>query len=320
MPLPGFVCRHTLGLMVLCVGVAGVAGAQDYPAKPIRIVTSAAGGGSDFTARQIAQGISGSLAQPVVVDNRAGGIIAAEVVAKSPPDGYTLTVQGALWIVPLLAKAPYEVGDFAPVIQTERIVNIVAVHPSVPAKSVRELVLLAKARPGELNYASVSIGGSTHLAVELFKSMADANIVHVPYKGAATAVPALISGEVQLMIFDAGVLAPHVKSGKLRALAVTSAQPSALFPELPTVASSGLPGYESGAMAGLFAPVKTPRAIIDRLNQEIVRALSRPDVKERFQGQGLEVVAGTPDEFAAAIRADTARLSKVIKEAGIKVN
>ena len=311
------VCRVSIGMVM--IGVA-VASAQEYPAKPIRIVTSAAGGGSDFTARQVAQGISGPLGQPVIVDNRAGGIIAAEVVSKSPPDGYTLTMQGALWIVPLLSKAPYEVSDFAPIVQTERIVNIVAVHPSVPVKSVKDLIALAKARPGELNYASVSIGGSTHLAVELFKSMAGANIVHVPYKGAAAAVPALMSGEVQLMIFDAGVLAPHVKSGKMRALAVTSAQPSALFPALPTVAASGLPGYESGAMAGLFAPAKTPKAVIDRLNLEIVRVLNRPDVKERFVAAGLEIVGSTPEEFAAAIRADTARLSKVIKDAGIKVN
>ena len=311
------VCRLYVGLML--VGASG-APAQDYPSKPIRIVTSAAGGGSDFTARQVAQGISGPLGQPVIVDNRAGGIIAAEVVAKSPPDGYTLTMQGALWIVPLLAKAPYEVSDFAPIVQTERIVNIVAVHPSVPVKSVKDLIALAKARPGELNYASVSIGGSTHLAVELFKSMAGTNIVHVPYKGAQAAVPALMSGEVQMMIFDAGVLAPHVKSGKLRALAVTSAQPSTLLPTLPTVAASGLPGYESGAMAGLFAPAKTPKAIIDRLNLEIVRALNRPDVKERFLTAGLEIVGSTPEEFAAAIKADTARLTKVIKDAGIKVN
>ena len=318
MPIRRIVCKCFIGAMV--TGTATAACAQDYPNRPIRIVTSAAGGGSDFTARQVASGISPPLGQPVIVDNRAGGIIAAEVVAKSPPDGYTLTVQGALWIVPLLSKAPYEVSDFAPIVQTERIVNIVAVHPSVPAKAVKDLIALAKARPGELNYASVSIGGSTHLAMELFKSMAGVNIVHVPYKGAAAAVPALMSGEVQLMIFDAGVLAPHVKSGKLRALAVTSAQPSALFPELPTVTASGLPGYESGAMAGLFAPAKTSKAIIDRLNLEIVRVLNRTDVKERFMAAGLEVVASTPEEFTAAIKADTVRLSKVIKDAGIKLN
>jgi len=307
-----------VGLIV--IGTGAVSG-QDYPNKPIRILTSAAGGGSDFTARQIAQGISGPLGQPVIVDNRGGGIIAAEVVSKAPPDGYALTVQGAaLWIVPFLQKAPYEVGDFSPIVQTERIVFIVAVHPSMPVKSVKELIALAKARAGELNYASVSIGGSTHLAVELFKSMAGINIVHIPYKGAATAVPALLSGDVQLMIFDTGVLGPHVKLGKLRGLAVTSGQPSALFPALPTVTASGLPGYETVGMTGLFAPVKTPAAIIDRLNQEIVRALNRPEVKERFLSAGLEIVGNSPEQFAATMKSDMAKMGKVIKDSGIKVN
>ena len=319
MPLSHFLgWIFPVGLIVVQTGAVS---GQDYPSKPIRILTSAAGGGSDFTARQIAQGISGPLGQPVVVDNRGGGIIAAEVVSKSPPDGYALTVQGAaLWIVPFLQKAPYDVSDFSPIVQTERIVFIVAVHPSLPVKSVKELIALAKARPGELNYASVSIGGSTHLAVELFKSMAGVDIVHIPYKGAATAVPALLSGDVQLMIFDTGVLGPHIKLGKLRGLAVTSAQPSALFPALPTVAASGLSGYETVGMTGLFAPAKTPATIIDRLNQEIVRALNKPEVKERFLNAGLEIVGNSPEQFAATMKADMAKMGKVIKDAGIKVN
>ena len=179
---------------------------------------------------------------------------------------------------------------------------------------------MAKARPGELNYASGATGGSTHLAAELFKSMAGVNIVHVPYKGSAPAITALISGEVQLTITDVGLVAPHVKSGKLRALAVTSAEPSALVPGLPTVAASGLPGYEAVGMTGILAPAKTPAAIINRLNQEIVRVLNMPEVKEQFFNAGVEVVGSSPEQFAATIKSEIAKLGKVIKDAGIKVD
>jgi tripartite-type tricarboxylate transporter receptor subunit TctC len=306
---------------VMVVAAATTASSQEYPSKPIRILTSAAGGGSDFTSRQVAQGIAGPLGQPVVVDNRGGGMIAADVVYKAPPDGYTLTVQGAaLWIVPLLTKAPYTVNDFVPVAQLDRTVYILAVHPSLPVKSVRELIALAKAHPGELNYSSVSTGGATHLATELFNTMANVKIVHVPYKGAAPASTALVSGEVQLMIFDIGVLMPHAKTGRVRALAVTSATPSALVPGLPTLSDSGLPGYEAIGMTGMFATAKTPQPIIDRLNREVARALSRPEVKERFLVAGLETVGSTQEQFIAAIKADAAKMAKVIKDANIKVD
>ena len=292
--------------------------AQDYPNKPIRILCGGAGGGSDFTARQIAQGISAALGQPLIVDNRSG-VVSAEAVSKSPPDGYTLLVSGGtLWTFPLIAKAPYDaLRDFSYVIMTDRAVLIITVHPSLPVKSIKELIALAKARPGELNYGSGPTGGSSHLAAELFKSMTGTNIVRVPYKGGGPGLIGLLAGEVQLTI-DGAPLVPHIKAGKLRGLAVTSAEPSALVPGLPTVAASGVPGYEATVMSGVLAPAKTPVAIINRLNQEITRFLSLPEVKERFLNTGVEVVASTPDQFAAAVKADMTMLGKVVRDAGIK--
>jgi len=297
-----------------------VVSGQEYPSKSIRIVTAAAGGGSDFTSRVVAQGISGPLGQPVIVDNRTA-ILAAEAVLKAPPDGYTLLVTGtSFWVGPLLQKAPYDaVRDFAAVVQIAREINLVAVHPSVPAKSVKELIALAKARPGELNYALTVVGSSNHLSAELFKSMAGVNIVGIAYKGSAAGITALISGEVQLSINDAGLVSPHVKSGRLRALAVTSAEPSALVPTLPTVAASGLPGYEAVSMTGLWAPAKTPGTILNRLNQEIVRFLRTAEAKEKFLNNGAETVGSSPEQFASTIISDIAKWGKVIKDAGIKV-
>ncbi|OFW10070.1 MAG: hypothetical protein A3H27_00445 [Acidobacteria bacterium RIFCSPLOWO2_02_FULL_59_13] len=308
-----------VGIMIL--GTSAVSG-QDYPNKPIRIITGPAGAGSDLTARQIAQGISGPLGQPVITENRASTFLAAEAVSKAPPDGYALVVQGAsLWIQPLLRKMPYDVvRDFSPISLLAREVSIVAVHPSVPAKAIKELVALAKARPGELNYGSAATGSPSHLAAELFKSMATVNIVRIAYKGSPPAITALITGEVQLVITDVGLLAPHVKSGRLRALAVTSAEPTALVPSLPTVAASGLPGYEWVGMTGILAPGKTPAPIINRLNQEIVRVLNLPDLKERFLNAGIEAVGSSPDEFVAIINSEIVRMGKVIRDAGIKTD
>ena len=307
-----------VGLLVL--GVSAVFG-QDYPNKTIRIVTGGAGGSTDFTSRQLAQGISGPLGQPVIVDNRTAPI-SSEIVSKAPPDGYTLILQGgALWITPLLQKMPHDaVRDFSPITLTEKTTNIVAVHPSVPAKSVKELIALVKARPGELNFGTSVTGGSNHLAAELFKSMAGVNIVRLPYKSSAPVITGLISGEVQLAIIDVGLVMPHVKTGRLRALAVTSAEPSALAPGLPTAAATGLPGYESVSITGVLAPSKTPAAIINRLNQEMVRVLNMPDVKERFLNAGIETATSTPEQFAAAMKSDIAKWSKVIRDAGIKVD
>src|SRR5688572_2434956 len=210
-----------LSFALMALG-AGVVSGQDYPAKPIRIVTSAVGGGSDFIAREISQGLSGLLGQQVVVDNRSSGFLAVDVVHKAPPDGYTLLVAGgSLWITPLLRKVDYDVKDFSPISLLVREVNVLAVHPSVPVKSVKELIALAKARPGALNYSTGAIGGTPHLASELFKSMAGISMAHIAYKGSAPAVTALVSGEVQLIVMDAGLVMTHVTSGRLRALAVT---------------------------------------------------------------------------------------------------
>jgi tripartite-type tricarboxylate transporter receptor subunit TctC len=295
---------------------------QDYPSKPVRIVTASAGGGADFISRQLAQGISPLLAQPVVIDNRPSGVIAADAVAKSAPDGYTITVGGgSVWIFGLLQKSPYDVvRDFAPIALVSRQPNMLVVHPSVPAKSVKELIALAKARPGELNYAAASVGSAGHLGSELLKSMAGVNIVWVPYKGSPAAITGLLAGEVHMMITDVGNVAPHVKSGRVRALGVTSGEPTALAPGMPTIAGSGLPGYEAIGYTGVWAPAKTPGAIINRLNQEIVRVISPPEVKERLLNAGEEVVGSGPEQFGAVIKADIARMGKVIKEAGIKVN
>ena len=308
-----------VGIMIL--GTSAVSG-QDYPNKPIRIITGPAGAGSDLTARQIAQGISGPLGQPVITENRASTFLAAEAVSKAPPDGYALVVQGAsLWIQPLLRKMPYDVvRDFSPISLLAREVSIVAVHPSVPAQSVKELIALAKARPGELNYSLSSIGGAGHLAAELFKAMAGVNIVSVAYKGTSPAVTGVVAGEVQFTVADAALAAPHVKSGKLRALAVTSAEPTALAPGLPTVAASGVPGYEAIGVTGILAPAKTPGALINRLNQEVLRFLRLPDAKERLLNGGEETVGSSPEQFAAKITTDIAKIGKLIKDLGIKVN
>ena len=307
------------GALLLLVG--NVVLGQDFPTKPIRIVTAAVGGGNDFQARIIAPGISGPLGHPVIVENRTSGIIAAEVVAKAPPDGYTLHVAGgALWLTPLLRQSPYDVvRDFSPIIQTVREVFVVAVHPSLPVKSIKELIALAKAKPGELNYASDTTGARSHLSAEIFKSMAGVKIERIAYKGGATAITALLGGEVHVAIFDAVLIMPLAKSGKLRALAVTSASPSALVPGLPTVASAGLTGYDSVGMTGFFAPAKTPAPIINRLNMEISRVLNLPDVKEKFVNSSLEIIGGSPEQLAAAVKLDMSTMGKAIKDAGIKV-
>ena len=294
---------------------------QDYPAKPIRLVVPGTGNSFDIAARLIAQGISAPLGQPVIVDNRANGTIAAETVAKAPPDGYTLLVNGSnLWLLPFLqSNVPYDpVRDFLPITLTTRSPTILVVHPSLPVKSVRDLIALAKSSPGGMNYASGSTGSTNHLAAELFKSMAGVNIVRIGYKGSGPALVDLIAGHVQMMFSVTGSVAPHMKSGKLKALAVTSAQPSTLAPGLPTVAASGLPGFAAVSDAGMFAPAKTPTAIVTRLNQEIVRVLNSTEVKEKFLGTGVETVGSSPEQLAATVKADSARLGKLIKDAGIR--
>lgn len=300
---------------------AGAASGQNYPVKPVRVVSIGAGGGGDIAARLIAQRLSASLGRQVIVDNRGGGLLAGEIVAKAPPDGYTLLSYGStIWLLPLLQdNVSYDpVRDFAPISLVTRSPNILVVHPSVPAKSTGDLIALARARPGDLNYASGATGAITHLAVELFKSMAGVNFTKVNYKGSGAAANALLAGEVQLMFPSAGTAAPHIRSGRFRALAVTSAEPSALAPGLPTVAASGLPGYEAVAVQGMFAPAGTPASIINRLHREIVQVLNSADVKEKLFNVGIEVVGSSPEQFAAMMKSDMAKWGKVIKDAGIR--
>lgn len=303
---------------VLLAG-AGMACAQDYPNKPIRIVTSEAGGGNDIQARLVAQGLAGALGEQVVVENRPSGVIPGEIVSKAPPNGYTLLLyNNTLWIGPLLQNTPYDVvRDLAPVTSVAKGANVLVVNPATPVKSVADLVALARAKPGELNYGSSGTGASNHLAGELFRAMAGVNIVRINYKGAGPALTALLAGELQLMFPTAGAVTPHVRAGRVRALAVTSAEPTALFPGVPTVAAS-LPGYESISIYGVFAPAKTPRTIIDKLNEEIVRFLNRADVKEKFFNAGMETVGGPPEQLAATVKSEMARMSKVIRDAGIR--
>ena len=299
---------------------AGLVCAQNYHNKPIRITTTEPGGGGDFTARLIAQGISAPMGQQVIVDNRSGSV-PWEIVAKAPPDGYTLMVAGsAFWLAPLLQKVPYDVEkDFAAITWVSKSPNLLVVTPSVPARSVSELIALAKAKPGELNYATTATGNQPHIAGELFKSMAGVDIVRINYRGTAPAINELISGQVQLLFAVAPTVAQHVKSGRLRALAVTSLEPSPLAPGLPTVAASGLAGYESLSLLGVFAPAHTPAPIINRLNREVVRILLTPELKEKFFNTGVEVVASAVEEFAAKVKSERVKWGKVIKDAGIRI-
>ena len=307
-------------LMVLS---ASAVCAQSYPVKPIRIVTAEPGGGHDLTARLIAQGITPALGQQVIVENRSGAIFAGDIVAKAPPDGYTLLAFGSsLWLLPFMKNSvPYDaVRDFAPVILATNAPILVVIHPSLPAKSIRELIALAKARPGDIDYASGASGASSHLAVELFKSMAHVDLVRIPYRGNGPALTAVIGGQVQLIFPTAGSAAPHLKSGRLRALAVASAGPTALFPRLPTVAAAGLPGYEASSIVGVFAPAKTPSAIVSRLNAEIHQALNKSETKQRFFDSGVETICGSPEQLAAAVKSEMAILGKLIKDSGIRAD
>ncbi len=315
--IPSTLCAASL--IAGCV-YFNVSNAQTYPVKPIRLVVSGVAGSSNFTARLIAQGLSNSLGQQVIVDGREGGVLVSEYVATAPADGYTLLLNGsAMWLLPFMRdNVPYDpIKDFAPITQAIKTPNMLVVHPSVPVKNVKDLIALAKAHPGDLNCATGNAGTSNHLAEELFKAMAHVNIARIPYKGGGPALNDLIGGQVQLMFASGASVSGHVKTGRLRALAVTSPKPTPLMPGLPTVASS-LPGYDSDAMFGILAPAKTSPAIIAKLNQEIVKVLNSADMKERFFNAGSETVGSTPEQFGAAIKSEMARMGKVIKDAGIR--
>ncbi len=311
--------QRLFAVVSLMVSAGTACGQQDYPTRPIRIVASAAGGGVDFAARLIAQGLTGNLGQQVIVDNRAAGI-PGEIVPKAPADGYTLLVIGStLWLAQYLQEnVSYDVmRDFSPIMLATSSPLVLVAHASVPAGSIKELIALAKARPGALNYAAAGAGSPNHIAAELFKAMAGLDIVSIPYKGSGPALNDLIGGQVQLAFFPSAAAVPHIKSGRLKALAVTSLEPTALAPGLPPLAAT-VAGYEAVSITGVFAPARTPAPIVNRVNQEIARVLNQPDTKEKFFNAGVEVVGSSPAQFAAKLKSEMARWGKVIKDAGIR--
>ncbi len=299
------------------------ASAQSYPAKPVRLIAASSPGSAvDIVARIVAQKLTEQLGQQLIVDNRAGagGNLGAEIAAKAAPDGYTLFMGTPAHAINtgLYRKLDYDLTrDFAPVSLVTTGQYVIIVHPSLPAKSVTELIALARARPGQLNYASAGSGNATHLAGELFKSLARVNLVHVPYKGTGPALTDLIGGQVQLMFCNLTAALPQVKSGRLRALAVTGAKRTATVPELPTVIEAGLPGYVVTSWFGVLAPAATPRDVIVRLNSELAQAMRSPDMRERLAGEGAEPTSSTPEQFAAFIKTEIAQWTKVVRDARI---
>jgi len=308
--------------LLVLASLSSVAHAAEYPTKPIRLVIGfAPGGGTDTTSRALSPKLTAALGQQVIVDNRPGasGTIAADIVANATADGHTVLLGTiALVINPsLTAKMPFDtLKDLAPVTRAVDSTNILVVHPSVPAKSVKELIALAKAKP--LNGGSSGVGGTGHLAVELFNLQAGTKITHVAYKGGGPAIVDLLAGNIHLIFATAASSIAHVKAGKIRPLAVTTAKRSALVPELPTVAEAGLPGYEANNWNGVLVPAKTPRPVINRLNKEFAAALTLPDIKEFLFKQGLDAAPSTPEEFGAYMKSEMAKWAKVIKQAGIQ--
>jgi tripartite-type tricarboxylate transporter receptor subunit TctC len=321
--------RHVVRCALLAfmfVVAASVAIADTYPSKPIRLLVGVPpGGANDFVARAIAQQLTEQLGQSVVVENRggAGGNIAADLVAKSPPDGYTLflSVIGTMAINPsLYPSIPFDsIRDFATISQLTSMPQVMLVHPSIPANTVQEFIAYAKKNPGKINFASGGSGTATHLAAELFKSMAGIDMVHVPYKGNGPATVDLLSGRVAVMFDQIATALPSVKDGRLHALGVSTAKRSPAAPDIPTIAEGGLPGYDVTTWHGLVAPAGTPRPIIDRLHDEVVKALNSPMVKQRFASAGIVPVSSTPEEFAAFTQAEVIRWRAVVGESGAKL-
>ncbi len=304
---------------------ATVATAQPYPSKQIRIVVGfVPGGGSDFIARLISAKLTEAFARPVIVENRpgAGAVIATDFVAKAPADGYTLLLgsAGPFGIVPALnPKTPYDSQkDFDPITLVVIMPFVMTVHPSLPVKNVKDLIALAKTKPGQLNFGSPGHGSTNHLANEMLKLMTQIDLTHVPYKGVSAAMTDVIAGQIQILSGDLTTLLPPVKAGRLRAIAVTSAKRSSIAPEIPTIAESGVPGYDTSGWFGMVAPAGTPRAVIERLNTDMVKGITTPESRERLGTLGGDVVANTPAEFAAFIRTDHAKWAKLIAATGLK--
>ncbi len=311
-----------IGLLVCSSGLLHAQ--QNYPNKVLRLVVgSSAGGGPDIVGRIIAGKLSEALEQQVVVDNRvgAGTMIGTEFVARSAPDGYTLLMAGAAMAInpAMYKKVPYDaIKDFAPITQAISLPFVLAVHPSLPVKSVKELVALAKARPGTLNYASGGTGSSPHMAMELFLSMSQTVMVHIPYKGTGAGVVDLLAGQVTVMMPNILSALPYIKAARLRALGVTSAKRASSLPDIPAIAEAGVPGYEAVQWYGVLAPAGTPREIITRLYTEIVRIVHMPEVKDRLSGDGAEPVGTSPEQFAAFLKSEVDKWTKVARAAGIK--
>jgi tripartite-type tricarboxylate transporter receptor subunit TctC len=319
------IVRWSAGFLVLAISACAWA-QKGYPEKTIRVVSGyQAGGGSDFVTRVAAQKLGELMATTVIVENRPGGgtNIAAEYVARAAPDGYTLFVGGSANTanMTLYRKPGYDiVRDFAPITQLTVAPNILVLHPSVPARSLQELIALAKKNPGRLTYASAGVASSNHFSGALLSSMAKIDMVHVPYKGGAGAIVDLVAGHVSMYFSTLQTALPHIRSGKVRGIAVTTAQRSQAAPEFPTFSESGLPGYEMGAWHMLLAPAGTPREIITRLHAEAVRGLSQPDAKERLMSQGFDVIGSTPQALAEYIATDVARSAKIVKETNMRVD
>ena len=310
--------------MLGCAIAASVAVAQPYPSRPIRIIVPQSPGAStDITARLVAQGLNEALKQPVIVDNRPGssGIAGTELVARAAPDGYTLMVVASSFSInPALGrKLPYDsIRDFTTVTQLSKFPNMLAAHPSTPAKTLQDVIALAKAKPGQVTYASAGVATGTHMTAELLRYMTKIDLLHVPYKGGGPALTAAMGGQTQLLIGTSVGLLPHTRGGKLRAIAVTSLKRSAAAPEIPTFAESGVPGYEHEPWNGMFGPARMPKAVLAKINAEVVRVLNSPEVRKALEGDGADVVGGTPEQFGAVLKAEIAKWTKVAKAAGIK--
>ena len=319
------VIGRAAALLLLLAIVPGTAAAQSYPSRVVRIVVgSPPGGVVDVMGRPIAQRLTEAFGTQVIVDNRVGatGLIANDLVAKAPPDGHMLLLTPGSFVVispHLNPKAAHgSLADFAPVTQICAFHYVLAVHPSVPAKTVREFIAFARAKPGLLTFASSGAGSSFHLAGELFKISTGIDMLHVPYKGSPPAVIDLISGRADAMFISLAVVQQHIKSGRLRALGVTGSKRDPLFPDVPTIAESGVPGYEAGGWFGFLAPAGTPKEIVDRLNAAIVKILGTAEMRDLFTAQGMEVITSTPEQFGAKMREDYAKFGKLIKAASIK--
>ena len=317
---------RAVGLAAALACAFGNAAAQQYPSKPIRfVVPYVPGGGTDTLARLVGQKLSEALGQSVVIDNRpgAGGVIGGDMVAKSPPDGYTIMLASAspITVAPHIQKQmPYNpLKDFAPVTLIAIVPAVLAVHPALPVKSVKEVIALAKAKPGQLTFSSSGNGGTGHVSGEMFKMLAGVDMLHVPYKGTAPATTAVLSGEVSLTFANMISVLPHIKSGKLRALAVTTTKRSPVLPNLPTVAET-VPGYLSGPWYGVLAPAGTPAPIVSRLNQEIVKIIRSPEVSENLRSEGADPIGSSPAEFAAHLKSELDRMGKVVRQSKMKID